>query len=258
MEQIITVATDAAKEAGAILKELFADRMKRYEMKNAHDIVAEADLKSEAIILGRIKDAFPDHAILSEEAGENGKESEYKWIVDPLDGTINFSRGITEFCVSIAVSRYDELVFGLVYEPVSGRLFVAEKEKGAMVNGAIIRVSDERNLVNTLLATDNTSDIPNRIRNFRLLEKVCANVRHVRIFGSSALHLARIASGEIDVYYKIDCNYWDNAAGILILREAGGMVTDMSGADISPKSDTIVATNGWVHEELMELLNLAD
>ncbi len=258
MEQIIAVATDAAKEAGAILKELFADRMKRYEMKNAHDIVAEADLKSEAIILGRIKDAFPDHAILSEEAGENGKESEYKWIVDPLDGTINFSRGITEFSVSIAVSRNDELVFALVYEPVSDRLFVAEKGKGATVNGAIIRVSDERNLVNTLLATDNTSNITNRIRNFRLLEKVCANVRHVRIFGSSALHLARIAIGEIDAYYKIDCNYWDNAAGILILREAGGIVTDMSGAYISPKSDTIVATNGSVHEELLKLLNVAD
>jgi myo-inositol-1(or 4)-monophosphatase len=258
MEQIISVATDAAKEAGAVLRELFAERTKRFEMKNAHDIVAEADLKSEAIILGRIKDAFPDHAILSEEAGENGKESEYKWIVDPLDGTINFSRGITEFSVSIAVSRNDELVFGLVYEPVSDRIFVAEKGTGAMMNGERIRVSDERNLVNTLLATDNTSNIPNRIRNFRLLEQVCANVRHVRIFGSSALHLARIAAGEIDAYYKIDCNYWDNAAGILILREAGGMVTDMNGVDISLKSDTIVATNESVHEELLKLLNPAD
>jgi myo-inositol-1(or 4)-monophosphatase len=196
MEQIISVATDAAKEAGAVLRELFADRTKRYEMKNAHDIVAEADLKSEAIILGRIKEAFPDHAILSEESGANGKESEYKWIVDPLEGTINFSRGITEFSVSIAVSRNDELVFGLVYEPVSDRLFIAEKGKGATVNGVIIRVSDERNLVNTLLATDNTSDITNRIRNFQVLGKVCANVRHVRIFGSSALHLVRIALGK--------------------------------------------------------------
>lgn len=103
MEQIISVATDVAKEAGAVLRELFAERTKRYEMKNAHDIVAEADLKAEAIILGRIKETFPDHAILSEEARESGKESEYRWIVDPLDGTINFSRGITEFSVSIAV-----------------------------------------------------------------------------------------------------------------------------------------------------------
>lgn len=145
-----------------------------------------------------------------------------------------------------------------MYEPISDRLFVAEKGKGATVNGEILRVSEERNLVNTLLATDNTSNIPNRIRNFRLLERVCVNVRHVRIFGSSALHLARIAAGEIDAYYKIDCNYWDNAAGIFILRQAGGMVTDLNGADISSKSDTIVATNGSVHEELLKLLNPAD
>ncbi len=251
MEQIISVATDAAKEAGAVLRELFAERTKRYEMKNAHDIVAEADLKSEAIILGRIKEAFPDHAILSEEARESGKESEYRWIVDPLDGTINFSRGITEFSVSIAVSRNGELAFGLVYEPVSDRLFVAEKGKGATVNGEILRVSEERNLVNTLLATDNTSNIPSRARNFQVLERVCPYVRHVRIFGSAALHLVRIACGELDAYFKIDCNYWDNAAGILILQEAGGTVTEMNGADMSPKSDTIVATNGAVHGELL-------
>lgn len=254
MEKIRSVATDAAREAGVVLRELFAEREKRFEMKDAHDIVGEADFRSEAIILGRIREAFPDHSILSEEAGADGKESEYKWIVDPLDGTINFSRGIAEFAVSIAVTRQEELVFGLVYEPVNDRLFMAEKGKGSTLNGATIAVSREVKLVNTLLATDNTSDIPERIRNFQILERVCPHVRQVRIFGSCALHLARVACGELDAYYKTSCNYWDNAAGILILREAGGTMTDMTGTSVSAASDTIVATNGSVHEALLRLL----
>ncbi|MEI6649835.1 MAG: inositol monophosphatase family protein [Candidatus Moraniibacteriota bacterium] len=255
MEKIQSVAIEAAKDAGVVLNELFASRIKRYEMKTAHDILAEADVRSEDIILGRIRQAFPEHAILSEEAGENGKDSEYKWIVDPVDGTINFSRGIDEFCISIAVSRNDELAFGLIYEPIRDRLYIGKKGEGATMNGVKMNVSTENVLVNTILATDNSSDMSERVRNLELLARISPEVRHVRIFGSAALHLARVAKGEIDAYYKTTCNYWDNAAGMLLLQEAGGRLTDLTGSPLSKDSRTIVASNGLVHDEILALLS---
>lgn len=248
-------AIEAAKEAGSVLIELFQDKSKKYEMKNNLDILAEADLKSEKIIIEHIKKSFPDHSILSEEKGEEKGSSDFRWIIDPVDGTINFSRGIEEFCISIAVERDKKLILGLIYNPLQSKFYVAEKDKGAFLNEQKIHVSKEKEIINTILATDNSSNIDARIKNYDILAKICTQVRHIRIFGSGALHLARIAAGEIDAYYKTKLNYWDYGAGVLIVKEAGGKITDFSGNMISESSKDIVASNGVVHDQVLKLLN---
>lgn len=247
------IAIEAAKEAGKILLELSKNKI-NYKMKSKHDILAEADLESEKKIIAKIKENFPEHSILSEENGEEINKSDYLWIIDPLDGTINFSRGIEEFCISIAIEYKRELILGLIYQPINNKMFIAEKGKGANLNGKKIKVSDEADNINMILATDNSGKIETRINNYNILFKICDKFRHIRIFGSAALHLAKIASGNIDVYYKTKFNYWDYAAGILIIQEAGGKVTDFKGNTINRSSKDIVASNGKIHNKLLKLL----
>ena len=247
------VAIDAAKEAGKVLLELSQNAI-QYQMKNSRDIQAEADLQSEKIIIEKIKNAFPSHSILSEEAGEETNQTEYLWVIDPLDGTINYARGIEEYCISIALSHNDQIVLGLVYHPKLDRLFVAEKGKGAFLNDRRLEVSEEGDLVNCLAATDNTSHLDYRRQNMRLLAKVADEVRHVRILGSGALHMARLAQGQLDFYFKMHYNHWDSAAGTLIVREAGGIVTDIKGKPLNRHSSSILAANAAVHKRALQLL----
>jgi myo-inositol-1(or 4)-monophosphatase len=247
------VAIAAAKEAGALLLRLSEEDI-RYTMKNQHDILAEGDLQSEEIILKHIKDAFPAHCILSEEKGEVIRDSEYIWVIDPIDGTINFSRKIEEFCISIALVHRGEIVLGVLYQPVLDKLYVAEKGKGASLNEQKIVVSKETALINALVATDITSNVDKRKETFDVLNTICADFRHLRIFGSSALHLAKIAEGKLDFYFKTAFNYWDFAAGILLIEEAGGKVTDVDGDRISKDSPNIIASNGILHKAAVELV----
>ncbi|MBI2591399.1 MAG: inositol monophosphatase [Candidatus Brennerbacteria bacterium] len=251
---IKNIAIEAIKESGDVLKQLFGGSIKKYEMKNKLDILAEADLKSERIIIDCIKKNFPNHSILSEEKGEENNSSEFRWIIDPVDGTINFSRGIEEFCISIAVEQNKQLILGLIYNPLSDKLYSAEKGKGAYLNDKKINVSLEKQVINTILATDNSSNVEARIKNYEILSKICAQVRHIRILGSGALHLARIASGEIDAYYKTKFNYWDYGAGVLLVKEAGGEITDFSGNPISESSKNIVVSNKIIHDQILTLL----
>ncbi|MCK4859384.1 MAG: inositol monophosphatase [Candidatus Omnitrophica bacterium] len=251
---IKSVAITAVKKAGKILLELSKSNI-RYEKKNKFDILAEGDLKSERIIIDLIKKSFPTHSILSEEKGEENNESEYFWIIDPVDGTINFSRKINEYCVSVAVEHEGELVLGVIYQPVLDRLYVAERGKGAFLNGKKLLVSNESKLINMLLSTDNTSSITGRAKNFGILARTCNKVRHIRVFGSSALHLAKIASGNLDIHFKSRFNYWDYAAGIMLVKEAGGKVTDFEGRDITKSSENVVVSNGKIHKEILDILN---
>lgn len=248
------IAIQAIQEAGIKTRELFHSEIE-FEMKNMHDILAVADLESEKIIISTIKKYFPDHSILSEEKGEEDNKSEYLWIIDPIDGTINFSRHIDEFCISIAVEQKGELILGLIYEPLKNNLFLAEKNKGAFLNDKQISVSNESKVINSILATDNSSNIETRIKNYAILSDVCTEVRHIRIFGSGALHLSKIASGKIDSYYKTKFNYWDYAAGVLLVQEAGGIVTDFKGNKINKSSKDIIVSNTALNTEITKLLN---
>lgn len=247
------LAVLAAKNAGKAILEL-ADQEIQYEMKNAHDILAEADLVSEKIIIDEIRTHFPKHEILSEEAGMQETSSDYLWVVDPVDGTINYARGIEEYCISIALVYQSEVILGIIYQPKLGKMFIAEKGKGAELNGSVLKVSQVAALINGLLATDLTSDIQKREDTFNILISLKDKVRHVRIFGSSALHLGRLAEGQLDVYFKNRFKYWDYAAGILIVEESGGKVTDFEGNPIGMSSESIVASNGLLHDDLLNLL----
>jgi myo-inositol-1(or 4)-monophosphatase len=253
MSDFKKVAIEAAKEAGDVLLELAKTTIK-YEMKNSRDIQAEADLRSEEIIIGRIKAAFPSHSIFAEESGEEISESEYLWAVDPLDGTINYSRGIEEFCISLALSQHGKTILGVIYHPVLKQLFVAEKGKGAYLNGQKLEVSGEAKLVNCLAATDNTSHLEDRRKNFNLLTKVADEVRQIRVFGSAALHLVRVAQGQLDFYFKLRYNHWDYAAAALIVQEARGIVTDMNGRPLTRDSKSILAASSAIHSQALTLL----
>ncbi len=248
-----SVAIAAAKDASKILLALSKKKI-RYTLKNPHDILAEADLKAEQAIIRRIKASFPDHSILSEEKGEEDNHSDYLWIIDPLDGTINFSRQLDNYCVSIAVARKGEVIFGLIYEPMANKLYLAEKGRGAYCNGKRLAVSKEREIINMILATDNSSKMDRRRKDYAILAAICGQIRSVRIFGTGALHLARLAEGHIDLYYKTKFNYWDYAAGTLLIHEAGGRVTDFDGKPITRESRNIVASNDKAHGRFLAML----
>ncbi len=253
MDDFKKVAIEAAEEAGEALLELARTTI-TYKMKSSRDIQAEADLRSEEIIIRKIKKAFPTHSIFAEETGEELNESEYLWAIDPLDGTINYARGIEEFCVSIALSQRGQTILGVVYHPVRQQLFVAEKSKGAYLNGQRLEVSHETKLVNCLAATDNTSHLEDRHKNFSLLMAVADEVRQIRVFGSAALHLVRVAQGQLDFYFKLRYNHWDFAAAALIVQEAGGVVMDIDGRPLTRNSKSIFAASSAIHPQAMALL----
>ncbi len=251
-ERARDLAVSVVKRSGSQLLELAKEEIK-FQLKSSHDILAEADLLSEKIILGEIKKSFPTHGFISEEAGKSAP-SDYTWVLDPVDGTINFSRKFEEYCISLALAHKGELQLGIIFQPVLDKLYVAEKGKGAFLNGKRIVVSQETVLERSLLATDNSSKMDSRQGNFSLLSELCTKVRGVRIFGSGALQMALLAEGKIDVYYKTRFNYWDYAAGTLLIQEAGGTVSDFTGATITGESKDVVATNGSLHSEMLRLL----
>jgi myo-inositol-1(or 4)-monophosphatase len=253
MDDFKEVAVAAAKEAGNAILELSESEV-TYRMKNSHDIQAEADLEAERIIINKIRAHFPNHSILSEEAGEDEKEAEYLWVIDPIDGTINFARHIEEYCVSIALSHNGQIILGVIYQPALGKMFVAEKGKGAYLNDKRLKVSDNDKLINCLVGTDMiSSDLSAREKNNQLLTEISPMVRHMRIFGSSALHLARIAQGQFDFYFKMRYHHWDYAAGTVIIQEAGGIVTDTKGNPITRDSKTILAANSAIHSQVLAI-----
>lgn len=244
------IAIKAARKAGDYTL-TFLDKKVSYTMKTAHDIQAEADLGAEQIIISMIKTAFPGHDIFAEESGREDSQSDYLWVIDPIDGTINFSRHIEEYCVSIALCHKGKIILGVIYQPVLQKLIIAEAGKGTYVNGKKVSVSEESELINCLVDTDNSSDIEARKRNIDILSDFSSKVRHVRVFGSAAMGMARIAQGQIDIYFKTAFNYWDYAAGIVIVQEAGGMVTDIDGNGINIGSKNILACSKAMHKQAL-------
>ncbi len=253
MEEFKKVAIELAREAGGIALNLTKQEIE-FTSKGKYDILAEADLKSEQLIVTKLKASFPTHSILSEEDRDVENKSSYLWVIDPVDGTINYERRINEYCVSIALEVDGELVLGVIYQPSYDNLFVALKGEGATLNGNTLSISDEDELINSLYATENSSKMDVRIKIFETILRICQKVRGVRIFGSGELHLAALAQGHIDFYFKPKFNYWDVAAGTVLIREAGGKVTDFEGNAFTRNSNGIVASNGILHSKVLELL----
>jgi myo-inositol-1(or 4)-monophosphatase len=249
------LAQQLARLAGEELRRGYG-QVKQISRKGAVDLLTEYDLRSEGLILDAIRQAFPQDAILSEEAGEVSR-GEVIWMVDPLDGTTNFAHGLPMFCVSIACAAGGQLALGVVYDPLREELFQALAGGGAFLNGQRLQVSETEALQDALLVTGFPYDIrTNPENNLDHYSRLALRSLGVRRLGSAALDLAYVAAGRMDGFWELRLNPWDWAAGTLLVREAGGRVTDFRGGqDLLAGTDTIVATNGRVHAELLAALN---
>lgn len=247
-------AVDAALKGGEVLLSRFgAPNNKRF--KDVINLVTEADILSEEAVVDLIRSRYPDHQIMAEEGVANGGESNHKWIIDPLDGTTNFAHGYPVFSVSIALEVKGEVVAGVVYNPILKELFRAEKGEGAYLNDKKLKVSSTERLIDSLLSTGFPYERMKGGRtNLEYFSRAIMNCQEIRRDGSAALDLCYVATGRFDGFWELMLKPWDVAAGMLILMEAGGKVTDLKGGPYSIYSDEILATNGLIHEELMRVL----
>ncbi|MGQ9478237.1 MAG: inositol monophosphatase family protein [Candidatus Bipolaricaulia bacterium] len=248
------VALEAARRAGQLLREGFGSNQ-RFALKSSRlDLVTEYDRAAEELIIEAIRSEFPQHGLLGEEGSSYQASSAYRWLIDPLDGTTNFAHGYPIFAVSIALARGEELLLGVVYNPILDELFFAERGRGASLNGRPIRVSETDDLSRALLATGFPYD-PGRIGlNLRLFERFIYKAQAIRRDGSAALNLCYVACGRLDGFWEIDLKPWDLAAGALIVREAGGKVTTFSGGELDLDGDEVLASNGKIHQEMVTIL----
>jgi myo-inositol-1(or 4)-monophosphatase len=246
-----------AVHAGAgELKRFFNQSFTVSTKEGINNLVTEADHASEKAIIDVIRKNFPDHYILSEEVGAIVQDSNYKWIVDPIDGTVNFAHGIPICCVSIAIEHNGEIILASVYNPNMNELFFAEKENGATLNEKPVRVSEKNKVINACLVTGfpyTYLDTPNGP--LQIFERFIRKGIPVRRLGSAAIDLCWVAAGRFDGFYEHKLEAWDSAAGYLIVEEAGGRVTDFKGESFSPYQPHILATNGIIHDEMVALIN---
>jgi myo-inositol-1(or 4)-monophosphatase len=243
----------AAEAGAAILKHHFNGEFKISSKKEINDLVTEADIASEKAIMETIRQEFPDHFILSEEAGEIRMDSEYKWVIDPIDGTVNFANGIPLCCVSIGLEKNGDMIMGAVHNPILGEFFFAQKGYGASLNDKKISVSDKSEVKTACLVTGfpyTYLDMPNGP--LQVFERFIRRGIPVRRLGSAAMDLCWVAAGRFDAFYEHKLNAWDSAAGFLIVEEAGGKVTDFHGKKYSPYQPQILATNGIIHDEMLQ------
>jgi myo-inositol-1(or 4)-monophosphatase len=256
MKSYVSLAVRAARAAGKIIKEDFGTRSP-VDFKGRINPVTETDLKAERVITSLVRAECPSHNILAEEEKHGRLSSSYLWIIDPLDGTVNFTHGYPFISVSIALQHREELILGVVFDPIHNELFVGEKGKGAMLNGTPVHVSNETSLEKSLLCTG----FPYSIRedpsdNFENFRKFCLSAQGVRRAGSAALDLCYVAMGRLEGFWERTLKPWDTAAAALILREAGGLLTDYSGNDYNPFLEELVATNGRIHEDMLRIIHL--
>jgi myo-inositol-1(or 4)-monophosphatase len=243
-----------AREAGALLLQYFQQGLK-IEYKGDADLVTAADRASEVLIRERITQQFPSHDVLGEEQGLNDQGSEYRWYVDPLDGTTNFAHGYPVFCVSMGlehrVQGRGHRIAGVVYDPTRDELFTAEEGKGAHLNGKPIRVSKAAHLKECLVATGFPSHKRHKNPNIHFYHQITLRTHGVRRAGSAALDLCNVASGRFDGFWEFNLNPWDTAAGALIVEEAGGRVSRFDGSPFEIDSRETLASNGLVHDALL-------
>ncbi len=255
---IINVMAKAADKAARSLKRDFGEVSQlQVSQKGPGDFVSNADLKSERTLRDELQKARPTFGFLLEESGEiKGSDPDHRWIVDPLDGTTNFLHGLPHFAISIGLEQKGEIIAGLVYDPAKDELFWAEKGQGAFCNDRRMRVSGRKHLPETLLATGipfiGHGDHP---RFLRQLDAAMRETSGVRRLGAAALDLAYVAAGRYEGFWEEDLSAWDIAAGIILVRESGGYVTDMKGGQSMLQTGSVLATNGTLHAPLQALLN---
>jgi myo-inositol-1(or 4)-monophosphatase len=255
--EYLDFAIELARAAGDVLKH-YSSREKQVELKGRANLVTVADKESEALIIDGIRERYPNHAILAEESGASGPPdgSEGKWIIDPLDGTTNFAHQYPFFCVSIAFEQAGRLQCGAVYDPWRDEMFNGARGKGSFVNGQRLRVSDAATLRSALIMTGFPYGFRDKIRKIvSQFESFLIESQAVRRGGSAALDLCYAALGRVDGFWEMDLHPWDTAAGVVILEEAGGRVTDFSGGPFSIYGKEIVASNGHIHDEMVAVLN---
>jgi myo-inositol-1(or 4)-monophosphatase len=253
MNEFLKVAIETAQQAGAVLRREF-ERPKKISYKGEVDIVTESDRRSEAMIVARLRERFPGHGIVAEEgSGAMTAGAKHCWHVDPLDGTTNFAHGYPCFAVSIGLSEDGEPVAGVVFNPVSGELFTAARGEGAYLNEKRIHVSLVDKLANGLVATGFPTHQRKRSANINYYWEFTLRSHGVRRDGSAALDLCSVACGRFDAFWEFSLNSWDTAAGVLLVREAGGIVTDIGGGPYHPGGPHLLASNGLIHDEMKEV-----
>ena len=261
MADLVGIGEGIAREAGALLRE-FYHRGVRAEYKGDVDLVTEADRASEALVTERLRAALPDHGVYGEEGTRSSLGSEYRWYVDPLDGTTNFAHGFPAFCVvlgcehrppGLAQGADGTMVAGVIYDPLRDELFSAARGEGAFLNGRPIHVSRTAKLQESLTATGFPSQKRHRSPNVHFYQQFTLRSHGVRRAGSAALDLAYVASGRLDGFWEFKLNPWDTSAGFLLVEEAGGRITRFDGSPFLLNSDEVFATNGLIHAEMVAL-----
>ncbi len=253
LKETLIQATHAGAE---VLRHYFQGEFEVHHKEGVNNLVTEADKKAEEAIFKAIRQNFPDHFILSEEAGEIKQDSAYKWIIDPIDGTVNFANGIPICCVSIGIEKDGKMIMGAVYAPFLNEFYFAERGKGAFLNDKKIQVSDQHEVIHSCMVTGfpytyiNTPNGP-----LEIFSRLIRRGIPVRRLGSAAIDLCWVAAGRFDGFYEHKLAAWDSAAGFLMVEEAGGKVTDFAGNYYSPYQPHIVASNGKIHDELLDVIN---
>ncbi len=257
MTNFLSVARDAALKAGAILRENI-DGIRQISYKGDINLVTEMDMRSERIIVQTLQAAFPDHGVIAEEETLIRNGSDFLWIIDPLDGTTNYAHGYPCFSVSIGLQHQGEVIVGVVYDPMRGELFSGQKGEGAWLNEKQIRVSPVDLLIRSLLATGFPYDRKvSEKNNMDYFHELLMASQEVRRDGSAALDLCSVAAGRFDGFWELKLKPWDVAAGSVIVREAGGIVSDLAGKGVGLDAGEILASNGRIHQQLVEALSKA-
>ncbi|MDW8225590.1 MAG: inositol monophosphatase family protein [Bacteroidota bacterium] len=257
LNELLAAAVEAAVEAGALLRTGFGSALVVERKEGRHNLVTDYDRRAEKLIVERLRQRFPESEFWAEESGRSGTVGQQLcWLVDPLDGTVNFAHGIPIFCVSIAALSDGDILCGVIYQPLVGELFTAARGRGAWLNGERICVSRTARLEDAILVTGfpyNVADNPgNCMEHFLRFLRLGLPIRRL---GSAALDLAYVAAGRFDGFWEVTLNPWDVAAGVLLVQEAGGQVSHYDGSTYRLEArSSIVASNGWIHEQMLIVL----
>jgi myo-inositol-1(or 4)-monophosphatase len=255
-EDPLKAAEDACGMAGDLLRENI-DSSREISYKGAVDLVTDFDKRSQEVILAHLSARFPDHDFLAEEDLSERRGSEYRWIIDPIDGTTNYAHNLPIFCVSIALEWKREIVCGVIYDPMRKEMFAAIEGKGSVLNGRKIRTSTTNELDKCLLATGFPYDVrDSEVNNIDHFANFATRAQAIRRCGSAALDLCYVACGRFDGFWELKLNPWDVAAGILIVEESGGRVTGFKGEQTSHFGKDLLASNGLIHEQMIQVLKL--
>ncbi len=258
--QINLITKACMKASRSLIRDFGEIENLQVSAKGPGDFVSSADKRTEKILINELQKAHPDYGIVTEESGIiNKSNNENRWIIDPIDGTMNFLNGVPQFAISIGYEENGEVKSGVIFNPIMNEMFCAEKGNGAYLNNSRIRVSNKKKIKESLIVTGGpkgASKIKDKI--FSEYIKVSKNVSNVRKFGSAALDMAYVACGRFDGYWQRELNYWDIAAGIIIIKEAGGFVDFFDNDENLPLKKNILATNSNIHDELRDLINKKD